>query len=220
MRRHLLLGISTLLLGAAGLGCSAGRDKGQACTDTRDCRPELLCFDGECTSPGSCPTHVPVSCGDGSCCPAEARVCCKDGNCYPSSESCRAATCVEAGKSCNSPSDCCLSLTCQLGRCAAPPTRMTWEITNNCFTGGTVSYRFFDRSTDAAVPITTIASLGAGKSATATVPCRTGAKVCFGGRDQTDGSFYGVDIDGAQGCTGCCETCAATAITLPPLSCP
>jgi hypothetical protein len=76
-----LFAVATLI--AAGLGCSAGRNAGQSCVETADCRPELICFAGECTVPGSCPSHTPVDCGDG-CCPQALSTCCGDGNCYAS----------------------------------------------------------------------------------------------------------------------------------------
>lgn len=219
--RYLPLSSATLLLIAAALGCGAAkRGPAEPCSATADCADALVCTANQCTAPGMCPAKAPVDCGDGSCCPADHRACCSDGNCYATGEDCRAATCVGTGSPCTSSKYCCTGLTCQLGRCALPPTTMTWSITNNCFTGGTVAYRFFDRTTDAAVPVTTIATIGAGRSATAMVSCRTGAKICFGGRDQSDGTYYGVDIDGTQGCDGCCNTCASTSVTLPPLSCP
>lgn len=120
MRRHLLLGISAMLVVAAGLGCAAGRKAGEACAETSDCRSDLICFDGECTPPGQCPSHAPASCGDGSCCPADARACCSDGNCYATGEDCKAATCVKAGGACTDSQYCCTGLTCQSGRCDTP----------------------------------------------------------------------------------------------------
>lgn len=109
--------LALVVLGAAGLGCHAGRNVGEACADTPDCRTDLLCFDGECTPPGQCPTHAPAACGDGTCCPQAFNVCCGDGNCYGSAAECRAATCADAGGTCRGSGDCCAGLTCQAGTC-------------------------------------------------------------------------------------------------------
>lgn len=118
-KRCALFSFSLLMLFVAGLGCAAGHARGEGCSIDGDCRPELICFDHECTAPGSCPNHAPVSCGDGSCCTSAIPICCGDGNCYTTPADCKAATCSNSGQKCALSTDCCGDLICKTGTCAA-----------------------------------------------------------------------------------------------------
>lgn len=118
--RSISISFATIALIATGLGCHAGHNAGQSCAEMADCRPELVCLDGECTVPGACPSHVPVDCGDGTCCPQALGTCCGDGNCYGSTAECKAATCNSIGGTCRFSSDCCTGLTCRGSLCASP----------------------------------------------------------------------------------------------------
>lgn len=93
--------------------CSAGRNAGEVCFETADCRPELACVDGRCNLPGTCPGDAPIKCRDGSgCCPLSHSICCDDGQCHETVTSCLAATCKSTGQSCRTSTDCCGALTC------------------------------------------------------------------------------------------------------------
>lgn len=184
-----ILLVTALLVAPVGCAPKEGRSKGDACKVTADCEDDLFCEGNTC--------QAPASCGDGQC----------NGD--------------------ETPATCCLDCVCPSGQCnsitkactVSNPTtsKMTWNVTNNCYSGGPVQYRFFDRITKA--PITNVATLLPGASASASVTCRNGTGVCFGGRDTKDGSYYGMDVDGGQECVGCCQTCAAKSVTFGPLVC-
>lgn len=179
----LLFAAATLI--AAGLGCSAGRNAGQSCAETADCRPELICFAGECTVPGSCPSHTPVDCGDG-CCPQALSTCCSDGNCYASTAECKAATCTKTGGACRLSGDCCTGLTCRLGRCATLSADPVCG-NNKCETGENQA----NCCKDCGCPAGTACQAGTCKT-TATVLNWTVSNGCRNGED-IEVRFFAVD---------------------------
>lgn len=112
MKSIALLGFLTLTVGA----CSAkGRDAGEFCAVTADCRDDLVCDSGTCAAPATCPSEAPIDCGTtlpGMCCQTATPVCCaKDATCAARAADCNAPmTC--AGRSCATSSGCCDGFTC------------------------------------------------------------------------------------------------------------
>lgn len=111
MKSIALLGFLTLTICA----CSArGRDAGEACAITADCRDDLACLGGTCAVPLSCPTEAPVDCGDtipGACCQTDTPYCCaRDASCTVNAAACNTVTC--AGRICAGSGSCCSGFTC------------------------------------------------------------------------------------------------------------
>lgn len=147
-----------LLLAA---GCAAGRDAGQPCSQTADCRPELACFGGKCAKDdGSCHVVHGACDSDGECCSGlncNAHIC----------EKAPTPTCTTTGKTCSSSSECCRLLICQAGTCKLPSCAGPACITSaNCCTNYTCA-RFARTCQSArALPI--------GEACTASAQCTSG----------------------------------------------
>ena len=95
-------------------------------------------------------------------------------------------------------------------------TSTRWEITDRCNDRRRFEYRFFGYD-NGGVRRGTWPSRdrfyytpGYNRTVTAHLGCTGGiTKVCIGGRvDGNDRRYWGVDIDGSEGCTDCCERCS------------
>ncbi|MFN2425168.1 MAG: dockerin type I domain-containing protein [Candidatus Binatia bacterium] len=90
-----------------------------------------------------------------------------------------------------------------------------WTLSDGCNDGKGIQYRLFDVDHDLVSPggdqAWIIESFG-GKSAVP-VACINGAKICYGGEQRPPtGLYWGVGINGDEGCQSCCLTCPPTGI--------
>ena len=92
---------------------------------------------------------------------------------------------------------------------------MRFTFTDLCPDGETYQMRFFDETLNIVWPLN--ADLGGvyigdgdGTTTGSTLQCILGDKVCFGAEPYPSdrGVYWGVDLDNAENCIGCCYTCA------------
>lgn len=219
---------AALVVGA--LGCQAGgRAPGQACTTTADCRTDLQCEASTC--------RPPPSCGDGRCSGGEsAATCCidcpcaEDGQCNATTRTCRPwprAVCgngrCEAGESqatCCADCGCAAGATCRAGTCGAVGTALEWTISNRCFNGHDVQFRFFSESRPVSWPAGGLVFVMAqGQTVVQALACNPGEKICFGADQPSTGFLWGAGIDNTLACADCCRTCANASVSYGPLLC-
>jgi hypothetical protein len=83
----------------------------------------------------------------------------------------------------------------------------TWTVVDNCFDGLGIFVRFFDQTNNLVFPNSSQAYvINSGRSNVIKLTVKRGAKICYGAEPtDLDGSFWGVSLDGNQGCTSCCN---------------
>ena len=106
--------------------------------------------------------------------------------------------------------------------------RVVFELDDACYDGRRTEYRFFLYEGSRKVGVWPAANqfyrLSDGGSRTHTLDPSQPGKVCYGARSENDpsGSYWGVGIDGNQGCDDCCVQTSETRIVYHPgvrLSC-
>lgn len=87
---------------------------------------------------------------------------------------------------------------------------LTWTITDSCSDGRGLHVRFWDKTNNLVWPnATQVYVVSPGATLNQTLSCQNGALVCFGARtDPQTTTYWGVDLDGNQGCDSCCIQCA------------
>ncbi len=105
----------------------------------------------------------------------------------------------------------------------APPsstTSMRWVLTDGCNDGRGLRTRFFDKTNNLMWPdAERVYVAGSGGSVEVSLGANAGATICYGAaKDPDDRTYWGIGLDGNQGCASCCYTAAATTIRIN-LSC-
>ena len=104
-----------------------------------------------------------------------------------------------------------------------PGANMTWDIRDACSDGWGIEVRFFDVTNSLVWPANSNLVYTANPAGTVrrTLSCVTGAQICYGARPRNDFSsdYWGVGIDGNQGCDTCCSICGAGNPTPKDLIC-
>lgn len=198
--------------GGAGAMC---RGATQACANSADCCPSLICTSNMCLAPPSCRAAAATcavtadccnpliclgnvcqaaptdTCGDGRCTGTESTAtCCRDCGC-PTGTTCNGTSCVNVGVS-----------------------TMTWNVTNSCANGEAIELRFFDVTNLMVWPdnLSQVYTVGQGETRSHPLACTTGATICFGADQPQHALFWGLDIDATQPCDACCALCANTTV--------
>ncbi len=98
------------------------------------------------------------------------------------------------------------------GGSATTTSTLTWNITDACNDGYRIEYRFFDKTNDLVWPGSSTVYYTSYYNTTYTnrLECRTGAKICYGAK--TGNSYWGIGINGTEGCTDCCTTCTTATV--------
>jgi len=98
--------------------------------------------------------------------------------------------------------------------------RLTWTVTNSCVDN--IFIKFFDRGAAGGVlgaPSSWIWpgpdshwTIATGETRTFNLKCNANRIICYGARHEKDtGSYWGIDLNGKDECTDCCQPCEATA---------
>lgn len=95
-----------------------------------------------------------------------------------------------------------------------PEANMAWRLTDGCSDGRGLQVKLFDKTNSLVWPDAShVYVVGSGGTFQQTISCRRGANVCYGAQtDPSNGTYWGVGIDGRQGCSTCCFTCADTTV--------
>jgi hypothetical protein len=108
---------------------------------------------------------------------------------------------------------------CQQGSTAPTPppsstARMEWSIADGCNDGRGIAVRLFDKTNNLVWPDGNRQYVaGPGESVNVAIACRRDARICFGAKtDPATNSYWGVGIDGRQGCDNCGYACADTRV--------
>jgi hypothetical protein len=99
---------------------------------------------------------------------------------------------------------------------------VTFDITDSCNSAPTVDVKFFDKTTGGIYPSpTTFYIQNQGDDHRYALQGNMDSQVCFGACISTNANVYwGVGIDGTQGCQGCCSTFGKNDPTPVSLTCP
>jgi hypothetical protein len=93
-----------------------------------------------------------------------------------------------------------------------PPTttaRMEWSLVDGCNDGRGIAVRLFDKTNNLLWPSASqYWRTGPGGSVDVPIACQRGARICYGAAtDPQTTSYWGIGLDGRQGCDSCCFTC-------------
>jgi hypothetical protein len=163
-----------------------------------------------CTQVGACET----TCGLNAWCDAGACVCadgfvavCSTGDCIAQSSVCDGA--VDCANEADESSEICDTFVVQ-----------TWTITDACDDGVDVQWRLWSEDGTWVWPNIeeVFVTQGFGARTSESIECLEGETLCFGGA--ADGAAWGVGVDGAMTCDGCCFRCASESIEYGDLLCP
>lgn len=95
--------------------------------------------------------------------------------------------------------------------CPIVGSNMTWTISDGCPDGLGIEVRFFDKTNNLVWPPSqsNVYITGSGGSVQQTLACQAGAQICYGARPRSQAStnFWGVGINGTEGCAACCTNC-------------
>jgi len=96
-----------------------------------------------------------------------------------------------------------------------------WTIADSCDDGSGLQVRFFDRNSTRVWPNSSeVYVIGPGGSATFDIECDRDHLICFGAEtDPPSGIFWGVGLDGAEGCSECCVVCEGIQTEFDELAC-
>ena len=156
-----------------------------------------------------------VGCGDGGGddnpppnCTTGAVVCSAGFQCNFATRACEPVpSCVTGAVICPNGFQCSLATR----DCEQANGALRWQLTDGCADGLRIQVRFFDTThsghwpAEAGQAWITPAEGGFVDESLACIP---GATVCYGATPfPQDGSYWGLGIDGDQGCTDCCVTC-------------
>ena len=85
---------------------------------------------------------------------------------------------------------------------------LIWPVQDGCNDGHDMALRFFDKSNNRVWPGSNQAYVLNGAE-TYRLACIPGAQVCLGAtlHSSSDNSYWGIGIDGDQGCSACCYSC-------------
>lgn len=114
-----------------------------------------------------------------------------------------------------------LPLTCSSGAPTPTPTptpstspnvTLSWTITDGCNEGLGLQVRFFDKNNNLVWPDSSNAYLiGSNQQQTFNLNALRSGKICVGAEtNPPNGTYWGVDLTGTQGCSSCCETFPST----------
>lgn len=86
---------------------------------------------------------------------------------------------------------------------------LRWQLNDACPDNFGLVARFFDKTDEGLWPDSTHVYVAeSGGSIARPLSCKTGNKICYGAEPDGDPTrYWGVGIDGDQGCEGCCTTC-------------
>ena len=102
---------------------------------------------------------------------------------------------------------------------------ITFRVTDACNDGYDMNYRFF--ANDAGSDVIGVwpeagrvyVTRGLGETHTHTLACTSETvKICYGARRESssrDNSYWGVGLDGDEGCSDCCNSCPTSGVTTP-----
>jgi hypothetical protein len=95
---------------------------------------------------------------------------------------------------------------------APPPSttaRMEWSLSDGCNDGLGIGVRLFDRTNNLVWPnASQYWRTGAGGTINVPISCERGARICYGAAtDPQTTRYWGIGLDGRQGCDDCCYTC-------------
>lgn len=87
---------------------------------------------------------------------------------------------------------------------------MTWTISDGCNDGRGIQFKFYDRTSNGVWPsASTHWTTGVGGSASRTLSCTRGNRICFGATtDPMTNTYWGIGLEGNRGCDNCCYACA------------
>jgi hypothetical protein len=227
MRRLLAIGYVAFLVGCGGSDGSGPnsscRAAAQACAVTADCCASLICTNSICVAPPTC-RGVNAACAvTADCCSSLA---CLSNKCQtpPPADVCGDTVCSgnETSTSCCRDCGCPGGSTCNGTSCVSVGlSSMTWTLSDACIDGENVQVRYFDATNLGFWPPdpTQVYLIPDGTTASKTLACTTGAKICFGANEPGHGLYWGLDIDASKSCTSCCFTCSDTTVNAGPLVC-
>lgn len=171
------------------------------------CYGAYCCAGLTCSPQGFCATESQKTCTHALTCPGNrnVEVCTTSTETYYETTDSTIFTCVL-------PTNCDVAAKAAAAWCGASPL-LTWIVTDNCFDGSSVEYRFFDVNRNLVWPGNGIVySAEVGKPYESTLACQVGDKICIGA-DQPGIGSWGVGINGAGTCSDCCYTCTTGGVT-------
>jgi hypothetical protein len=180
---------------AGKCGATTCRNAADPCAATADCCNPLLCSAGRCGM---------QNCrGLGDACEVTADCCnplvCAGGKCATM------AQCRTAGQACANTNDCCQGLVCLTGQCAdGTQAVVMWIVTDNCFNGETIQYRFFDETDNLVWPDNTHVYLAnGGQVLQSNLSCKQGNTICIGANQPNHNLEWSVGIANTTDYTKC-----------------
>ena len=85
---------------------------------------------------------------------------------------------------------------------------MTWEIIDLCNDGLNIWFKFFDRDSGSFwPPNNSWSTISYGKPAIQNLACTNGTWVCYGAQPSNADGYWGVGLQGDEGCENCCSKC-------------
>lgn len=92
--------------------------------------------------------------------------------------------------------------------CNSGTALFTWTIQDGCSDGLGLYLRFFDVTNSLVWPDSShVYTINSGKVGTFKLTAKRGAKICYGAEpNPQDGGYWGIGLDGDQGCASCCYT--------------
>jgi len=95
------------------------------------------------------------------------------------------------------------------------PNSMTWEIIDLCDDGFNIWFKFFTQESGWVWPEKNSWSTDSyGKRVTQEIACTNGTWICYGAEPSNADGYWGVGLQGDEGCEDCCSLCEPSTIPL------
>ena len=184
---------------------------GAGCGSSSDCCQGLVCSGGTCGAALCRGLGAPCA-GTPDCCNPFL---CVGGICSAQ------AQCGQQSQACTNTNDCCNPFICSGGQCTSGQlSSLTWNVSNTCYNGEDVRYRFFDETDSLTWPDNQTAYLiNAGQTLQSIVACKAGNTLCIGADQPMHNLSYGVNIDNTLQCQQCCFVCQDGAVGQMDFAC-
>ena len=97
------------------------------------------------------------------------------------------------------------------------PDTFTLTNTDTCNDGRPVEFRLFEQIGDVTPSSRrhpggnqVLVTRELGQAGITRISCQAGTNICYGGRVRGTSNYFGVGVDGSEGCTDCCTPCGST----------